>query len=114
MILDHKARYVGEYVKYSFWNNNKNIFRELDVYFRYNFYSAYGIRVLFSRILYPSFYFDIYDDIVSGKKEEKELNIIISRISEYEYFLYNMYLYLKRFYDIPEISWIKKQGTSPR
>ena len=108
MILDHKARDVAEYIKYSFWNDNKNIFRELDDYFRHNFYSIYGIRVLFSRILYPSFYFDMYDDIISGKKEENELNTIISRINDYEYFLYNIYLYLKRFYNIPEINWIKK------
>lgn len=108
MILDHKARDVAEYIKYSFWNNNKNIFKELDEYFRHNFYSVYGIRVLFSRILYPSFYFDMYDEIVSGNKKENELNVIISKIDEYEYFLYNIYLYLRRFYDIPEISWIKK------
>lgn len=114
MILDHKARDVAEYIKYSFWNNNKNIFKELDEYFKHNFYSIYGIRVLFSRILYPSFYFDMYDDIVSGKKEEKELNKIISRITEYEYFLFNIYLYLRKFYDIPEINWIKKQGINPR
>lgn len=114
MILDHKSRDLAEYIKYSFWNNNNNIFKELEDYFRYNIYSIYGIRVLFSRILYPSFYFDIYDDIISGKKEEKEINKITNRISEYEYFLYNIYLYLKKFYNIPEISWIKKQGFNPR
>ena len=108
MILDHKARDVAEYIKYSFWNNNKNIFKELDEYFKHNFYSPYGIRILFSRILYPSFYFDMYDDIVSGKKEEKELNNIINRINEYEFFLYNIFLYLRKYYNIPEVSWIKK------
>lgn len=114
MILDHKARDVAEYIKYSFWNNNRNIFTELDEYFRYNYYSPYGIRVLFARILYPSFYFDMYDQIISGRKDEKELNNIISRISDYEYFLYNVYLYLRKFYDIPEINYIKKQGINPR
>ena len=114
MILDHKARDVAEYIKYSFWNNNTNIFNELDVYFRHNYYSNYGIRVLFSRILYPSFYFDMYDQIISGKKKEKELNSIISRVNDYEYFLYNVYLYLRKFYDIPEINYIKKQGINPR
>lgn len=113
MILDHKSRDLAEYIKYSFWNNNDDIFKELDDYFKYNVYSVYGIRVLFSRILYPSFYFDMYDDIISGKKDEKEINRIINRINEYEYFLYNIYLYLKRFYNIPEVNWIKKQGFNP-
>jgi len=114
MILDHKARDVAEYIKYSFWNGNNNIFNELDEYFRHNYYSIYGIRVLFARILYPSFYFDIYDKIVSGKVKESELNKIIKKIDEYEYFLYNVYLYLRKFYDIPEITYIKKQGMNPR
>lgn len=114
MILDHKARDVAEYIKYSFWNNNSNIFKELDEYFRHNYYSIYGIRVLFSRILYPSFYFDLYDEIISGKKDEKDLNSIINRINDYEYYLYNVYLYLRKFYDMPEINYIKKQGISPR
>lgn len=113
MILDHKSRDLAEYIKYSFWNKNNNIFKELDDYFRYNVYSVYGIRVLFSRIIYPSFYFDMYDDIISGKKVEKEINKIINRVTEYEYFLYNIYLYLKKFYNIPEISWIKKHGLNP-
>ena len=61
IILDHKARDVAEYIKMSFFNNNLNIFKELEEYFHYNYYSIYGIRVLFARILYPSFYFDLYD-----------------------------------------------------
>ena len=114
IILDHKARDLAEYIKYSFWNNNQNIFQELNEYFSHNYFSIYGIRVLFSRILYPSFYFDLYDQIIIGKREEKELNKIISRINEYEYYLYNVYIYLSRFYNLPEINWIKKQGTNPR
>lgn len=112
MILDHKARDVAEYIKYSFWNTKStNIIKELNEYFKHNYYSIYGIRVLFSRLLYPSFYFDMYDQIISGRKEEKELNKIINRITDYEYYLYNIYLYLRKFYDIPEINWIKKIRT---
>lgn len=108
LILDHKARDVAEYIKYSFFNNNQNIFNELNEYFYHNYYSPYGIRVLFSRILYPSFYFNTYDKIISGKVEEKELNKIISKINKYEIYLYNIYLYLKKYYNIPSIEWLKK------
>lgn len=114
IILDHKARDLGEYIKYSFWNNNTNIYNELNEYFKYNYYSEYGIRVLFSRILYPSFYFNLYDEIIIGKKEENKLNNIINRINEYELYLHNIYIYLNRFYNIPDIQWIKKQGLNPR
>ena len=113
LILDHKARDVAEYIKLAFWRNNKNIFKELDEYFYYNYYSPYGIRVLFSRILYPSFYFNLYDEIIQGKKEEKELNKIISKITNYELYLYNIYIYLRKYYDIPNVDWLKKRGLNP-
>lgn len=108
LILDHKARDVAEYIKYSFFNNNQNIFNELNEYFYHNYYSPYGIRVLFSRILYPSFYFNTYDKIISGKVEEQELNKIISKINNYEIYLYNIYLYLRKYYNIPSVEWLKK------
>ena len=108
IILDHKARDVAEYIKMSFFNNNLNIFKELEEYFHYNYYSIYGIRVLFARILYPSFYFDLYDGIISGKNDEKQLNMIIDKINDYEIYLYNVYLFLKWFYDIPIVDWLKK------
>lgn len=111
IIFDHKARDLAEYIKISFFRKNYNLFNELDEYFYYNRYSAYGIRVLFARILYPSFYFDLYDKIVSGKESEKRLSTIISRINDYETFLYQIYIYLKRYYDIPSIDWLKKVRT---
>ena len=111
IILDHKARDLAEYIKLSFFNNNQNIFKELDEYFYYNHYSFYGMRILFARIIYPSFYFKLYDEILSKKKEEKELNSIIKRIDEYELYLFNIYLYLRKYYDIPMIEWLKKTRT---
>ena len=97
----------------AFFNRNYNIFKELDEYFYYNYYSEYGIRILYSRILYPSFYFDVYDKIISGNAEEKALNKIINAIDDYESYLYSIQLYLKKFYNIPEIEWLKKRGINP-
>lgn len=113
-IIDHKARDLAEYIKLSFFKNNKNIFNELDIYFKYNYYSIYGIRLLFGRILYPSYYFDLYEDIVTGEKEEKEILQITTKIEEFEDYLYDIYYYLRKFYQIPEVTWLtKKRGTNP-
>lgn len=108
IILDHKSRDLAEYIKLSFFNNNDNIFKELEEYFKYNYYSFYGIRVLYARILYPSFYFNLYNDIICGKKKEKDITNIINRISDYEIYLYNIYLFLLNYYNIPLIEWLKK------
>ena len=109
IIFDHKARDIAEYIKYSFFINNTNIYRELDVYFKYNNYSKYGLQVLYSRILYPNFYFNLVDKIITNNLEENKLNKIIDKVEEYENYLYNIYLYLTKYYDIPIPIWLKKK-----
>ena len=51
--------------------------------------------------------------VIYRNKQEKELNKIISRINDYEVYLYNIYLYLRKHYDIPTIEWLKKRGPNP-
>jgi len=115
IIIDHKARDVAEYIKISFFKDNFNIFEELDEYFKYNYFSFYGMSLLMARVLYPSFYFDLYDNIVNNKINESEILSITSRISEYESYLRDVFIYFKKYYNIKDVEWIvKKQGTSPR
>lgn len=106
IIIDHKSRDVSEYIKLSFLNNNQNIYQELDTYFQNNYLSYYGIRLLFARIIYPSFYFDLYEQIILNIKPESEILNITTRTKEYEKYIKNIYYYLKKYYNIPEIEWI--------
>lgn len=106
IIIDHKSRDVSEYIKASFFLNNKKIFEELDIYFSKNYYSFYGIRLLFGRVVYPSFYFDLYDNVILGNVKESEVLNITSRTVEYEAYLREIYYYLRKFYNIPTIDWL--------
>ena len=109
IIIDHKARDLAEYIKNSFFNDNFSIFEELDEYFRYNYFSFYGMNLLVARILYPSFYFDRYDEIVNEKIQESSIFKITSRIDEYEKYLQDVFNYLKKYYNIKDIEWIMKK-----
>lgn len=109
IIIDHKSRDIAEYIKLSFFTNNIDIFSELDKYFSKNYYSTYGIGLLFGRVLYPEFYFDMYDDIINGELDEKKILLIVGKSDEYEAYLEKIYLYLKKYYDIPYIEWLKKR-----
>ena len=109
IIIDHKARDLAEYIKNSFFNDNFSIFEELDEYFRYNYFSFYGMNLLVARILYPSFYFDRYDEIVNEKIQESSILKITSRIDEYEKYLQDVFNYLKKYYNIKDIEWIMKK-----
>ena len=113
IIIDHPARDLAEYIKISFFKDNFSIFEELDEYFKHNYFSFYGINLLIARILYPSFYFDKYDDIVNNKANESSILKITSRINEYEKYLQDIFSYFHKYYNIKDINWIKKRGTNP-
>lgn len=108
IIIDHKARDLAEYIKISFFKDNYSIFDELDEYFKHNYFSQYGINLLISRILYPSFYFEQYDKIINNEENESSILRITSRIGEYEKYLQDIFNYFHKYYNIKEINWLKK------
>lgn len=110
IIIDHKARDLAEYIKASFFNDNFSIFEELDEYFKHNYLSLYGMNLLIARILYPSFYFEKYDEIVNNKANESSILKITSRINEYEKYLSDIFNYFHKYYNIKDINWLKKRS----
>lgn len=113
VIIDHKARDVSEYIKKSYINGNNNIYNELNEYFKIHRFSTYGIRLLIGRLLYPSYYLELYDQVMTGGSE-REILILINKVNEYECFLKTIFIYFKQKYSIPDIEWlIKKEATIP-
>lgn len=109
IIFDFKVRDVAEYLKNSFFNDNYTVFDELINYLNNNYLSLTDVKLLVSRLLYPSFYFEMYEDILINKKEEKILIDIISRLDDYETYLYNIISFLRRYYDIDSIKWLNRK-----
>ena len=109
IILDYKVRDIAEYIKISFFNNNKNIYNELNNYLRKNYLSINEVMLLISRLLYPSFYFELYEDILIDNKDEKIIQDYISNTNEYEEYLSNIINYFRNIYDIPTIDWLNKK-----
>lgn len=109
VIFDYKVRDVAEYIKNSFFNKNYNIFNELVNYIKKNYLSLMEIKLLIARLLYPSFYFELYEDILINKEEEKIILNVISRLDEYEDYLDKVIVFFKKNYNIDEIKWLKKR-----
>lgn len=109
IIFDYKVRDVAEYIKNSFFCNNHDVFKEFNAYLQKNLLSVVEAKLLVSRLLYPSFYFEMYEDILIHKKEEKIILDVISKLDDYEQYLSNFILFLKNRYNIDEIEWLKKR-----
>ena len=108
IIFDYRVRDVAEYIKNSFFNKNYNIFNELISYLSKNYLSLSEVKLLISRIMYPSFYFELYEDILIDNKEEKIILDIILKLDEYEDYLYKIISFFKKYYDVDEIGWLKR------
>ena len=106
-IVDLKIRDACEYFKESFVSN-ENIWQDIEFYLTHNSLTSYEYLMFLIRMFYPSFYFDLYEDIMKHNKEEKLLKPIIQLADRYEQLLKQIYVYVGSFVALPEIEWIKK------
>jgi spore coat protein YutH len=110
LVIDYKVRDLCEYIKESFFKD-KDVWELIDKYFEYNTLPTYSIRLLYARLLYPTYYFDRYESIIAGSIKEEEIIKIISKVNKYEQFLNDFYEYVFVHYKIPPISWLNKKTT---
>ena len=108
-IFDHKSRDISEYIKELFFNssfNEEDIFKIINE--ELNDYSLDDIKLLYGRLLFPTYYFDLFEGVLNHEREEKELNKIVNLSKHYELFLKELYYTLKNKYNIEPIEWIVK------
>lgn len=106
-IFDYKVRDLSEYIKESFFNsevNEEEIYEFIDKNIEY--YNLNDIKLLYGRLLYPTYYFDLFESVLNKEKEEKELKKIVALSENYELFLRELYNNLKIKYNIEPVDWI--------
>lgn len=108
LILDYKVRDISEYLKYNFFYNNMSIY-EIKKYLCSLDLNNMDYILLYVRLLYPSYYFDLYERIINENKDEKEMFKIIELIPSYEELLYEIYSLIRRKVNILGIDWINKK-----
>ena len=110
-IYDYRVRDVAEYTK-SLFMNDKDALTIIKEYINMNNLSYKELLLLYSRLLFPSYFFDLYDDIVNNNLDEELIIKITSKSIEYESFLNDVYNYISGLYNkyIPKIDWIIKRS----
>lgn len=108
IILDHPSRDIAEYVKSAIINNCFDI-NEFEGYLNKIKFQKTELQLLFSRIMFPTFFFDYLEkNINMNKNEQKKI------IENYELNLDNINDLLVRKYDIEIVEWIKKNRAKYR
>ncbi len=111
-IFDLEVRDISEYLKAMFFSNQdleEETFEELEYFLKIKRLTNYEYAMLYSRLLYPSYYFDIYEDIMNKEKNEEDLLKIIKKSTLYEEFLKKAYLEISKYAAIDKIDWIINQ-----
>lgn len=103
--MDYDVRDISEYIKSKFFASNLDYFELEDILNNFQF-SKCSKRFLFARLMYPSYYFDLAYKILNNDCEENKLDVLLSRIQEYEDFLMDIYNILNRQVNIPPVQWI--------
>lgn len=105
IIIDSRVRDIAEYIKINIINDIIGI-EEVTYYIENLNFSYTEILLLMSRLLYPSYYFDVYDSVIQGKSSEEEIKPYIKKNISYETFLKSIYKFIKNKYRIPQIEWL--------
>lgn len=111
-IVDNRVRDVSEYIKNTFFYNRFSS-NELKMYLDNNRFNKNEYIYLFSRLLFPTYYFDIYDEIINDKKDEELIIPIVQKANEYEEFLVSLYKYIlyEKKVQIEPIEWLLKNHS---
>ncbi len=106
-IFDLEVRDIAEYLKAMFFKENIEFcIEELSSYLKIRHLSMYEYQMLYARLLYPTYYFDLYDNVMNKDASEEELVNIIKRCNEFEEFLKKAYLEISKYASIDKIEWI--------
>lgn len=108
-IIDNRMRDIAEYIKSMFFKK-EDVWESINLIFKKQF-SIYEYNIFYARMLFPSYYFDLFEDIILGKKDGKEIFTITNLLDDYEEFLSDLYFYLSKFAAIENVSWITKKSN---
>ena len=104
-IIDQRIRDIGEYITPKLYEKI-DIIPIIDEYIKTNIFTQEEIIQLFIRIMYPSNYFDIYEQIIQKKSSEEQLSELIKKTNIFEINLKKIYQHLKKNIPIPQVEWL--------
>ena len=99
--LDIKERDFGEYLKYLFFTDNYKMEELVSIIEDYKNY--YNYQLVLARVLYPNYYFDLFDKILKEECDSSILKNIISKIGEFREFYHFLEVEFSKYCKIKKV-----------
>lgn len=111
LLFDVCERDIGEYLKNLFFYNAKDALIDLKAYIDVRKPSAYQMGLLFARLLYPSYYFDVHEKVLEDNLDADEVLFYTDKVNEYEQFLKDSYSLMNQYVPLEKIDWLIKKES---
>lgn len=108
MVVDLRIRDLSEYIKHKFIVSSISVDECERAIEKYDF-TEYELNMLYARLFYPTYYFDLFEDMIIDEEDEKKIINVLRKRDKYETFLSELYKRLRIKTNIFEIEWIKKE-----
>ena len=105
-IFDVEVRDVAEYIKSMVFINEELSYIELKAFLDISHPDFNSLILLYARLLYPSYYFDLHEKIINEDEAEESLLKVIDLIPRQERFLKKAWNIINDYIPIPSISWL--------
>lgn len=105
-IFDVEVRDVAEYIKSMVFINEELSYIELKAFLDISHPDFNSLILLYARLLYPSYYFDLHEKIINEDEAEESLLKVIDFIPRQEIFLKKAWNIINDYIPIPSISWL--------
>ncbi|MBQ4583885.1 MAG: hypothetical protein IJA94_03250 [Bacilli bacterium] len=108
-VFDLEVRDVAEYLKSMFFKEGiKETLEETKAYLKIKNLSKYSYQMFYARLLFPSYYFDVYEKVMNEELEEEALIDIVDKVNDFEQYLKEVYLEIYKHIEIEKIPWLIK------
>ena len=86
LIIDYKVRNIAEYLKDAFFKD-EDVNYILNIVFKNFWFDKLNLSLLVARLLYPSYYFDLFEEIIDKGLDENIVFSLTKKSSKYEEFI---------------------------
>lgn len=106
-VLDLEVRDYAEYFKSEFFCG-QDINYEFISFLKTKKFDEYSYYMFYARLMFPTYYFDIYEKILRNEIVNEKLIEIVNLSEKYEKFLMFAHKEISKYSYLPEVSWLNK------